>query len=58
MITEYKMPDPAAKDPHTAIFDKKGNLWFTLQVSNMVGRLVPATGEIKLVKMPTLDSRP
>ena len=54
----YKMPDPAAKDPHTAIFDKKGNLWFTLQVSNMVGRLVPATGEIRLVKMPTLDSRP
>ena len=30
-VTEYKMPDPAARDPHTPIFDKKGTLWFTLQ---------------------------
>ena len=58
MITEYKMPDPAARDPHTAVFDKQGNLWFTLQASNMVGRLIPATGDIKLVKMPTPKSRP
>jgi len=57
-ITEYKMPDPAARDPHTAEFDKKGTLWFTLQVSNMVGRLVPATGEIKLVTVPRPNSRP
>jgi virginiamycin B lyase len=30
------MPDLAAKDPHSAIFDKKGILWFTFQRSNMV----------------------
>ena len=24
------MPDPAARDPHTPIFDQKGTLWFTL----------------------------
>ena len=30
-ITVYKMPDPAAHDPHTAIFDHQGTLWFTLQ---------------------------
>ena len=41
-----------AKDPHTIAFDQKGDLWFTLQNSNMVGRLNPTTGEIKLVKMP------
>jgi virginiamycin B lyase len=58
MITEYKMPDPAAKDPHTAIFDTKGTLWFTLQVSNMIGRLVPSTGEIKLITSPRKGSRP
>ena len=23
-ITEYKMPDPQAKDPHTAVFDRQG----------------------------------
>jgi len=52
------MPDPAARDPHTAVFDSKGTLWFTLQQSNMVGRLIPATGDIKLVTMPTPQSRP
>ena len=30
-MTVYTMPDPAAKDPHTAIFDHQGILWFTLQ---------------------------
>ena len=28
--------------------DEEGILWFTLQQSNMVGRLDPATGDIKL----------
>ena len=40
------MPDPAARDPHTAVFDAGGILWFTLQRSNMVGRLDPATGNV------------
>jgi virginiamycin B lyase len=33
-------------------------LWFTLQNSNMVGRMNPATGEIKLVTMPQARSQP
>ena len=57
-ITVYKMPDPAAKDPHTLVFDKKGICWFTLQNSNMVGRLDPATGDIKLVTSAKPDSKP
>ena len=57
-ITEYKMPDPAARDPHTPLFDKEGILWFTLQNSNMVGRLDPKTGDIKLQTMPTPGSQP
>ena len=52
------MPDPAARDPHTPIFDKNGILWFTLQSSNMVGRLNPKTGEIKLATAPTPRSIP
>ena len=52
------MPDPNAKDPHTLNFDQKGILWFTVQQANMVGRLDPATGEIKLVTSPTAKSRP
>jgi virginiamycin B lyase len=57
-ITEYPMPDPAARDPHTPLFDVKGNLWFTLQSANMVGRLDPRTGAIKLITMPTPRSNP
>jgi virginiamycin B lyase len=57
-ITVYKMPDPAARDPHTPIFDQKGRLFFSLQGSNMVGRLIPETGEIKLITLPTADARP
>jgi len=32
--------------------------WFTLQNSNMIGRLDPKTGEVKLVTAPTPKSRP
>ena len=45
-IPVYPMPDPAARDPHTPIVPQSGDLWFTLQNSNMLGRLVPDTGDI------------
>jgi virginiamycin B lyase len=52
------MPDAKAEDPHTAVFDSHGILWFTVQVGNMVGRLDPQTGKIDLKKMQTVDARP
>jgi virginiamycin B lyase len=57
-ITVFKMPDPAARDPHTGIFSKDGTLYFTLQQSNMVGRLVPSTGAITLITLPTPRALP
>jgi len=51
-VTEYAMPDPNARGPHTPVFDRKGRLWFTLQ-SGMVGRLIPATGVVRIVPTPT-----
>jgi virginiamycin B lyase len=57
-ITVYKMPDPNAKDPHTARFTRKGMMFFSLQQSNMIGRLDPATGAIKLVTAKTPGSKP
>lgn len=57
-ITEFKMPDDKAKDPHSAIFDPDGILWFTLQHSNMIGRLNPVTRDIKLVTMNSPKSKP
>jgi virginiamycin B lyase len=52
------MPDPRARDPHTPIFDAAGRLWFTVQGSNFVGRLDPATGAITLVSSRTPNSLP
>ena len=36
-VTEYRMPDPKARDPHTIAVDPNGTVWFTLQNANMVG---------------------
>lgn len=57
-ITEYPIPDPKVRDPHTLVFDQSGILWFTAQNANRVGRLDPKTGEIKLLTPPTANSRP
>src|SRR3989441_980773 len=57
-VTEYKMPDPDVKDPHTLIFDRSGILWFVAQNANRVGRLDPKTGEIRLLTPPTPKARP
>jgi virginiamycin B lyase len=57
-ITEFKMPDPDAKDPHTIAFDKRGIAYFSFQHSNMIGRLNPDTGEIKLVKVAAQRTQP
>ena len=56
-VTEYRMPDTLARGPHTPIFDHAGNLWFTLQ-SGMVGRIIPSTGEVKVVRTPTARTYP
>jgi virginiamycin B lyase len=57
-ITTYMMPDKSVGDPHTMVFDKSGNIWFTAQSANYVGHLVTKTGAIHLIKSPTPDSRP
>lgn len=56
-VTEYPLNLSGARGPHTPIFDQKGTLWFTLQ-SGMVGRLVPASGEMKIVSTPTANTYP
>jgi virginiamycin B lyase len=54
MVTEYPVQkvEPGSRGPHTPVFDQKGNLWFTMQ-SGHVGRLVPSSGEMKIVPAPT-----
>jgi virginiamycin B lyase len=53
-VTQFPVQkaEPASRGPHTPIFDQKGTLWFTLQ-SGHVGRLIPSTGEMKIVPAPS-----
>lgn len=57
-ITRYPMPDPAARDPHTLVFDRtQEHIWFSAQQSAFIGRLSTRTGKIDLIKAPE-RSRP
>ena len=58
-VEEISMPDDAARDPHTLVFDKaEENIWFTVQGGNMMGRLNIATRTIDLIPSKTERSRP
>ncbi len=58
-IEEIMMPDPAARDPHTLIFDEdEENIWFTVQGGNMMGRLNIESRKVDLIRSRTERSRP
>lgn len=53
------MPHEDGRDPHTLIFNEdESAIFFTLQGSNMVGRLNLDTEEVSLLHVPTANSRP
>lgn len=39
--------------PHTLRFDAEGVLWFTMALSNQIGRMDVASGEIRLLDLPS-----
>ena len=56
---EIMMPDEAARDPHTLVFDQgEENIWFTVQGGNMMGRLHIASRKVDLIASKTAGSRP
>ncbi len=56
---EIMMPEKTARDPHTLIFDATEEyIWFTLQQSNMFGRLNTSSHQVDLIKSKTRASRP
>ncbi|MEM8548024.1 MAG: lyase [Pseudomonadota bacterium] len=58
-IEEIPMPDEAARDPHTLIFDAdQRHIWFTVQGGNMMGRLNLASRKVDLIPSRTERSRP
>jgi len=58
-IEKIVMPDPAARDPHTLVFDNgQRHIWFTVQGSNFVGRLNVASRAVDLIPVKTPGARP
>ncbi len=58
-IEKIEMPDPAARDPHTLVFDAaEEHIWFTVQGGNFVGRLAIADRSVDLIPVPTPRARP
>lgn len=58
-ISKIEMPDPAARDPHTLVFDRtEEHIWFTVQGGNFVGRLTLADASVDLIPVPTERARP
>ncbi len=56
---EIPMPDAAARDPHTLVFDDgEKNIWFTLQGANMMGRLNIASRKVDIIPSKTERARP
>jgi streptogramin lyase len=44
--------------PHTIRFDEEGIAWFTISISNQVGRFDPATGDMTVIELPATTARP
>lgn len=58
-IEEIGMPDTAARDPHTLVFDgDESHIWFTVQGGNMIGRLDIDSRDVDLIESKTQGSRP
>ncbi len=56
---EILMPEKAARDPHTLIFDEsEEHIWFTVQGGNMIGRLNIELRKVDLIRLRTARSRP
>ena len=47
-----------ATDPHTIVFDGKGNIWFTSQGANRIGRLNTKTEKVDLITPNETPSNP
>jgi len=59
-INRHPMPNPDAVDPHTLVFDGQGDIWFTVQGGNFVGKLDTDadSAAVALIEVPTENARP
>src|SRR5262245_33972429 len=57
LIQEWTLPTPFSR-PHDPAMGPDGALWYTGQSANLLGRLDPATGQIREYALPTPGSGP
>ena len=58
-VEKINMPRDDARDPHTLVFDAgEEHIWFTLQRSNLIGRLRLVDRRIDLIEVPTQSALP
>jgi virginiamycin B lyase len=58
-LEKIAMPDIAAEDPHTLVFDADGShIWFTVQWGNFIGRLNVSSRKVDLIPVATSRARP
>jgi virginiamycin B lyase len=55
IITEYDLPRPYA-EPHEAVADKDGMVWYSDEAEGVLGRLDPKTGATKEWQNPSLKA--
>lgn len=56
-IETFMLPDEAARDPHTLVFDDAGDMWFTVQNGNFIGHFQKESKEFSLVSTPMVEGR-
>ena len=57
-LDRFAMPDRDADDPRTLAIDARGNIWFTVETGNFVGKLSLPDGDVTLLRVPTRKARP
>src|SRR5207249_814698 len=65
VINEWPVPwertrprDPFVASDGRVVFDSRGDIWFSAQSGNVVGKLTVASGDIRLARVPTPNARP
>ncbi len=58
IVHKIPMPDSRAKDPHTLVFDAAGDIYFTVQGGNMLGKLTLTDERVELIRVVTQRARP
>jgi len=56
-FTAWQAPTPGSR-PHDPLATRDGSLWYTGQMANILGRVNPATGEIREYPLKTPHSGP